>query len=483
MSKSAIPPTRTIRADHLRWNNAIVISTADDIAAKYNWLKSADRDAEMGALSFYNWRMLILSPGVHRISGTSKLSLDTSYIGITSLTPQSPESTIITRDTGDDYVIEQSCACLSLTGIYALANANTKAALCLNYFNEGTAAVTVSSVSHGKGYTSVQAANIGKDIQAGDAIYLYKAGSIAGAWYSIGYVNSTSDIEVAENLAKTTGVTYEVIPQTSRYQNLILDTSRPSSILASIQQNCSGLYGLGNIGGYWSNIKLGNYCGGVSDYMQIRATMEFVTGGVQCIGIDERGVDIAGIIRDSTFVSHSIGGCGVWGCNISGLIERVNCGSNSFAKGRTISGIIRNCNGGDACFSSPDSPLITDATGTDEAKSKITKVGVFLSNKYYGQNKGRPGLIVYLSGTNCTAGYYEIESIDSDDQVTLTANASSGGAMTGLTVNSEFGQITGKVYNCSSTGGASFANSNSSPSRVTGKVISSYLNDVEVNLP
>ena len=84
-------------------SNALVISPADDISAKYNWLKSPDRNTTMGTLSATNRRALILSPGVYTI--TTTLTFDTSYVDITELS-KNPEDAIITMDGGGSTVTQ-----------------------------------------------------------------------------------------------------------------------------------------------------------------------------------------------------------------------------------------------------------------------------------------------------------------------------------------------------------------------------------------
>jgi len=67
------------------FKNAIVVGPADDLAAKYAWLKSSDRDGDMGALTALNRRVMILAPGVYTL--TTKLTLDTDYVDIAALVP------------------------------------------------------------------------------------------------------------------------------------------------------------------------------------------------------------------------------------------------------------------------------------------------------------------------------------------------------------------------------------------------------------
>ncbi len=108
--------------------NALIVSPNDDLVTKYNWLKSSDRDAAMGALSATNWRVLILTPGTYTL--TSGWDLDTSYIAVVSLTPHTPNITIVQRAcTGSGYpanppyVIKQSADYVYLAGFKILQTA------------------------------------------------------------------------------------------------------------------------------------------------------------------------------------------------------------------------------------------------------------------------------------------------------------------------------------------------------------------------
>jgi hypothetical protein len=87
-----IPAARGVLPFNLNLGNSVVVGPNDDLPTKYDWLKSSDRDTEMGALSNNNRRTLILTPGQHIITDT--FALDTEYVDITS-TSQNPSDTVI----------------------------------------------------------------------------------------------------------------------------------------------------------------------------------------------------------------------------------------------------------------------------------------------------------------------------------------------------------------------------------------------------
>lgn len=84
----------------------------------------------------------------------------------------------------------------------------------------------------------------------------------------------------------------------------------------------------------------------------------------------------------------------------------------------------------------PDSTVVTlhltGATGTDASPSVITKTGEVVASD--GSSIDLTGKHIYLSGTNVTAGWYVVGG-NTDDTITLTANASSGGAMSGVVIH------------------------------------------------
>ncbi|MDD5135051.1 MAG: hypothetical protein PHP01_06550, partial [Phycisphaerae bacterium] len=67
--------------------NTKIVYPGDNLQTAYNWLKSSDRNAQMGALSATNRRALVLAPG--RYSLTTALALDTDYVDVLELSPDS----------------------------------------------------------------------------------------------------------------------------------------------------------------------------------------------------------------------------------------------------------------------------------------------------------------------------------------------------------------------------------------------------------
>jgi hypothetical protein len=100
--------------------NILVISPADDVIAKYNWLKSAERNSQMGTLSSNNRRVLALLPG--RYIETALFVLDTDYVDVVGLSGSSG-NTVIERN-GGGYVMRQTANSIELSGIKILNSGN-----------------------------------------------------------------------------------------------------------------------------------------------------------------------------------------------------------------------------------------------------------------------------------------------------------------------------------------------------------------------
>jgi len=114
------PPARSVLPAAIGFNNTVFVGPDDDLIAKYNWLKSSDRDAAMGALSSTNWRTLILSPGEY--STNADWVLDTDYVAVISLTGN-PLDTVIVRGTGGE-TVKQTADIIALCG-FTIRNTGT----------------------------------------------------------------------------------------------------------------------------------------------------------------------------------------------------------------------------------------------------------------------------------------------------------------------------------------------------------------------
>jgi len=117
----------------LKLKNAVLVNPGDDLAAKYAWLKSSDRDAVMGALSATNHRTIVLAPGTHTLTAT--LTLDTSYVDIVSLSGN-PKDTFVLGDLASTPIITQTANVITLIG-FTVQNNSTNAS-CKGFYQDAT---------------------------------------------------------------------------------------------------------------------------------------------------------------------------------------------------------------------------------------------------------------------------------------------------------------------------------------------------------
>ena len=99
---------------HLNYHtrNAIVVRPGTDLAVVYDWIKSAQRDGAMGALAADNWRVILLTPGVHTVAAT--LILDTDYVSLVGMSGNREDTRVEGNFAGA--VIEQTANVIALRG-------------------------------------------------------------------------------------------------------------------------------------------------------------------------------------------------------------------------------------------------------------------------------------------------------------------------------------------------------------------------------
>ncbi len=113
---------RSVNPLAMNFQNACFVDSNDDLAAKYDWLKSSDRDAKMGALSVTNRRTLVLSPGSYEL--TSMWTVDTDYVDIVSF-GVNPAGTLVYGSIGGSNIVAQTCNALVMRGFTIRQNNTT----------------------------------------------------------------------------------------------------------------------------------------------------------------------------------------------------------------------------------------------------------------------------------------------------------------------------------------------------------------------
>ncbi len=109
----------------IKYQNVLVVEpgnykVADSLSGAYDWLKSSDQDGQMGALSQYNPRALILLPGHYDISGGLLLDTDDVHVYHSG----SPEACVLNNSAAGvgasieihTYTVKQTADRVSLQG-------------------------------------------------------------------------------------------------------------------------------------------------------------------------------------------------------------------------------------------------------------------------------------------------------------------------------------------------------------------------------
>jgi hypothetical protein len=249
--------------------NAWMVRQTDDLQEKYNWLKSSERDAEMGVLSATNRRLLVLSPGTYTLTAT--LTLDTEFVDIISIS-NDPKDTIVTRGTGG-HTVEQTANDITMRG-FTIKNTGTV---------------------------------------IGDHAFVINA------------TNNTPSLYEYMHFFQVN--TYQV-PEKTRYP----------------------INSISDIYGTWYFCICSDYGWQLANDKTLGANMDFCTGGIKSFGGDNPGATISGHLRNCVSGDQGFGGCLTYGIDITGILEDCTAGDNSYALGKTFSGIARRCVGGVKCF-------------------------------------------------------------------------------------------------------------------------------------
>ena len=114
---STLMVPRGVGPKHMGFKNMVFVEVGEDVAAKYDWLKSSDRNGAMGALASDNWRVLVLAPGAHIITAT--WTLDTDFVAVVGLA--SPSCTYVKKTSGASALMVQTADTIYL-GFFAIYN-------------------------------------------------------------------------------------------------------------------------------------------------------------------------------------------------------------------------------------------------------------------------------------------------------------------------------------------------------------------------
>jgi hypothetical protein len=336
-----------------------------------------------------------------------------------------------------------------------MTNDYSGSAIFMNNTRTGTATLTGTS-----GNRTVTLTGIGVDCSKGDYIYAYAAADSGGGWAQVTTVTS-------DNAIKTTGFgngtyTVELVSMVnSEYRNLNLLNANT----ASIDETASGLHYVKDLGGRWYNTTLSSSSGMNRDGgagWDIVGLFDgiYAPSATKIFGMDNGNYQFNGIARNFNTGAQFIG-CGVWSSDVGpqAIIENGSCGTYSICVGRKIhaGAIIRNVRASSDSFCAPGGGGITTANGAGNSEAITFTAADVNNDKLYGPTRGRPGLTVYLTGTNVTDGYYSVSSVvEETGVVTFTTNPCTG-ATTDCQMQWAIGEIDGTLIDCYATDSDSFA--------------------------
>jgi len=230
--RTLIPAPRGVRPSSMGFKNACFVETSDDLAAKYAWLKSSDRDSAMGTLSMTNRRVLVLAPGTHTV--TSTLDLDTCFVDLCALIPENPEATEVTGAMEGSSLVKQTELNINLSGftIHGTPAVGVSHAFEIAAIRSGTAVSDDSNPD----YTLLTLAGISKGLSLGtyfdtsdnDRIEITGGTDIVTGWYQIYYVVDADSLYVLGDLGNSTAdVTFNLCTENNHYRHMIFDHDNP----------------------------------------------------------------------------------------------------------------------------------------------------------------------------------------------------------------------------------------------------------------
>jgi hypothetical protein len=341
---SYIPSARGVFPFNLNLGNSVVIGPDDNLQDKYDWLKSSDRDTKMGALTRINRRTLILSPGTYTL--TSTLILNTPYIDITSLTDSSSD-TIVEGYFSNAPVIDVTAFNMKLSN-FTVYNSDPVGssllhndALHMNVVSEGSDAL-VQYVSSKNRISSATNDFYALGVEQGD--YIYCDTATGAGLYQI-YTIDTDYVWVLPGFSgNESDVDFYIVSVHTIFENMdfiCADNITAYSFPVLFPSNSSGL---------WRNCTSRNLAWRQSANVTMRPVMYDCIGEFSCFGSDQEGAVMGGEYYRCISGGRSFGGCGTFGCEVSGKLYDCIAGDDSYAKGREFSGEAYRCIGGADCF-------------------------------------------------------------------------------------------------------------------------------------
>jgi hypothetical protein len=330
-----------------RQSNCKLVYPGDDLQDAYDWIKSPNRDAQMGVLSATNWRCLILMPGLHVL--TDRLSYNTGYIALvgmdascTFLYQTKATSTQVIYQTAHPICVSNLTLYNSTSSSGSIYTYNVDVSgtnASVSTFNDGTDdhyMLTSAGAVAGKG--------VGYNVTTDDEAYV-SGGSVTPGWYRILKRIDDNTVELCINPGNSTNdVSYKVISQHNHWRDLILQ----SSVMAADKSSCITTWSLSKMhGGLMERVAAGYGAFRCSANIEDRARWYDCQSGNFSFGGDSAGVKLAGKYIRCRAGDYSFVGCaGFAQGECSGEFYDCIAGNRSFATTSAFTGYAENCRAG-----------------------------------------------------------------------------------------------------------------------------------------
>lgn len=416
-----IPPARGVFPYNINLGNSVVVGPDDDLAAKYNWLKSSDRDSEMGVLAYDNERVLLLSPGQYDM-GNSSLAMDTSFVNLVGV-----GGVVITAN-AHVTVVNKTAFCASLKNIKIVYVRNdtlgTEVGLKLSDAKIETGITLVQSGND----CTLNVTDIGKDIIGGigayndgeiyppDEILIYDS-SGTRVWYEIKDVADNDNITIKDcTAADFSSPDCAVVSMHSFYANCEFIAE------GSMSGASSTFYGRPvwsalHMGGVWHNCQASDMAWRTANGMDCHPIMYNCKAGTQSFGGDNEGTvngvgELSGKFYFCESADMGFGGCTIYAMNCSSESEFWFCQtySRGFAMGKEFNGKAYFCGGeGDKLFGGS---MIEANKGSIGATAMLEGCWAGIDTNTFGYNTWDAARDIDSSAIilNCRSGNHKIFS-------------------------------------------------------------------------
>ena len=371
LAKTFIPPARGVKPSAMGFKNCVFVDPGDDVVAKYDWLKSSDRDAKMGALAIDNERTLFLTPGTYTV--TTNLVFDADHVNIVGLSG-CMEDTVLDIQVSSGIGVKISGFNHEVRNInFKDTNGNAAPAVQVDSDHAFTAVTGADSGSN----TQLSKTNIGVGIGPGDEVYIVSGTGVTPGWYPVVSVTDDDTIIIDDiNGGSQNDIVCNVISHHNWIENCKFTHSAftPLGAFNKLPLTFNGFSGgtvkdcLSSAGGF----RISNSTSNVQMRITFINCSSLVDTGQDGIAVgthaffgDATGSSFSGKAYNCKTGYGGFGGCSSFGVDYTSDAIIMNCeaGENSYALAKDMAGKLYNCIGGGNCFAGNSGTLSGEMYG------------------------------------------------------------------------------------------------------------------------